>query len=131
VSDVNAQVVAPNRIDVLGGSYGQGVGGSGAGELETLNKILPHLSYLERGVGGKPTVQFSGVNVQVVSGAGKTRQAHIHIRRKRTDGQDRIRSDPVEAARGVALLTAADGRAWIGLIGTANLLKSATHRRNP
>ena len=43
-----------------------------AGELETLNKLLPHINYLESGVGGKPTVQFSGVNVQVVNGDAKT-----------------------------------------------------------
>jgi hypothetical protein len=44
----------------------------GAGQLETLNKILPHVNYLESGVAGKPTIQFSGVNVQVVNGEGKT-----------------------------------------------------------
>jgi hypothetical protein len=46
-----------------------------AAQLETLNKILPHTKYEENGVGGKPTIQFSGVNVQVVSGAGKTNAA--------------------------------------------------------
>jgi hypothetical protein len=44
----------------------------GTGELETLNKVLPHIKYEEAGVGGKPTVQFSAVNVQVVSGSGST-----------------------------------------------------------
>jgi hypothetical protein len=44
----------------------------GAGGLATLNKILPHINYVESGVGGKPTIQFSGVNVQVVNGEGKT-----------------------------------------------------------
>jgi hypothetical protein len=44
----------------------------GTGELETLNKILPHIKYEEAGVGGKPTIQFSAVNVQVVSGSGST-----------------------------------------------------------
>ena len=44
----------------------------GAGELETLDKILPHVTYLESGVAGKPTIQFSGVNVQVVNGEGTT-----------------------------------------------------------
>ncbi|HME02298.1 MAG TPA: hypothetical protein VKG38_04630, partial [Solirubrobacteraceae bacterium] len=34
--------------------------------------ILPHMTYVASGVGGKPTVQFSGVNVQVVNGEGKT-----------------------------------------------------------
>jgi hypothetical protein len=37
-----------------------------------LNKILPHVSYVERGVAGKPTIQLSGVNLQVVDGEGKT-----------------------------------------------------------
>src|SRR5437588_727637 len=32
----------------------------GTGGLETLNKILPHINYIEKGVAGKPTVQFSG-----------------------------------------------------------------------
>jgi len=43
-----------------------------AGELDTLRKLLPHVNYLESGVGGKPTVQFTGVNVQVVNGEGRT-----------------------------------------------------------
>jgi hypothetical protein len=47
----------------------------GTAELEKLDKILPHINYVESGVGGKPTIQFSGVNVQVVSGAGKTNAA--------------------------------------------------------
>lgn len=34
--------------------------------------ILAHMAYQARGVGGKPTIQFSGVNVQVVNGEGKT-----------------------------------------------------------
>jgi hypothetical protein len=44
----------------------------GAGGLATLNKVLPHMKYEEKGVGGKPTIQFSGVNVQIVNGEGKT-----------------------------------------------------------
>jgi hypothetical protein len=44
------------------------------GEQETaiLEKVAPHIKYEEHGVGGKPTIQFSGVNVQVVNGEGKT-----------------------------------------------------------
>jgi trimeric autotransporter adhesin len=45
------------------------------GELETLDKLLPHIKYVEKGVGGKPTIQFSGVNVQILSGSGSTRGA--------------------------------------------------------
>jgi hypothetical protein len=44
----------------------------GTGGLETLNKVLPHMSFLESGVGGKPTIVFSDVNVQVLSGSGST-----------------------------------------------------------
>jgi hypothetical protein len=40
--------------------------------LATLNKILPHLNYVESGVGGKPTIQVSGANLQIVNGEGKT-----------------------------------------------------------
>jgi hypothetical protein len=43
-----------------------------AAQLETLNKVLPHMKYEEKGVGGKPTIQFSGVNAQIVNGEGKT-----------------------------------------------------------
>ncbi|MDQ6810871.1 MAG: hypothetical protein M3Z95_03095 [Actinomycetota bacterium] len=44
----------------------------GTAELEKLDKILPHVNYVESGVGGKATIQFSGLNVQVVNGEGKT-----------------------------------------------------------
>ncbi len=44
----------------------------GSGGLEALNKMLPHMTYLESGVAGKPTIQFSGINLQVVSGSGTT-----------------------------------------------------------
>jgi hypothetical protein len=44
----------------------------GEAELEQLDKLLPHVSYTESGVGGKPTIRFSGVNVQVVNGEGTT-----------------------------------------------------------
>jgi hypothetical protein len=43
-----------------------------SGELETLKAILPFVKFVSSGVAGKPTVQFSGVNVQVVNGSGKT-----------------------------------------------------------
>jgi hypothetical protein len=44
----------------------------GTGDLETLDKLLPHLGYEEQGVGGKPTIQVTGANLQIVSGSGKT-----------------------------------------------------------
>ena len=45
-------------------------------ELETLDRILPHIRYEATGVGGKPTIRFSGVNVQIVNGEGKTASAN-------------------------------------------------------
>ncbi|MCW3029144.1 MAG: hypothetical protein JWN81_2355 [Solirubrobacterales bacterium] len=44
----------------------------GTGELATLNKILPYVNYVESGIAGKPTIQFSAVNLQVVNGEAKT-----------------------------------------------------------
>jgi hypothetical protein len=41
-------------------------------EQETLLSILPHIKYEEKGVASKPTIRFSGVNVQIVNGEGKT-----------------------------------------------------------
>jgi hypothetical protein len=37
--------------------------------------LLPYSKFIPSGVAGKPTVQFSGVNLQVVSGSGKTNAA--------------------------------------------------------
>jgi hypothetical protein len=56
-----------------GGPEGrEGSAGFTNAELETLKSVLPYIRYVASGIGGKPTVQFSGVNVQVVSGAEKT-----------------------------------------------------------
>src|SRR5262249_342423 len=41
-------------------------------ELATLRAMLPYIKFVPAGVGGKPTIQFTGVNVQLVSGAGKS-----------------------------------------------------------
>lgn len=49
-----------------------GTTGFSDGELETLRSLLPHIKFVGAGVGGKPTIQFSAVNVQVVNGEGKT-----------------------------------------------------------
>jgi len=49
-----------------------GTMGLTSGELETLKSILPYVRYVAAGVGGKPTIQFSAVNVQVVNGEGVT-----------------------------------------------------------
>src|SRR5438132_4574340 len=45
---------------------------SESAEQQTLLSILPHIKYVASGVGGKPTIQFSGVNAQVVNGEGNT-----------------------------------------------------------
>jgi hypothetical protein len=39
-------------------------------DQQTLLSILPHVSFQASGVGGKPTIQFSGMNLQVVNGSG-------------------------------------------------------------
>ena len=44
----------------------------GATELAALDEVMPHLKYEAAGVGGKPTIQFSGVNMQIVNGKGET-----------------------------------------------------------
>jgi hypothetical protein len=49
-----------------------GTTGFTSGELETLKALLPHIGFVSSGVAGKPTIEFSGVNVQIVSGVGKT-----------------------------------------------------------
>jgi hypothetical protein len=41
-------------------------------EQQKLLAILPYIKYVENGVGGKPTIQVSGANLQVVSGTGST-----------------------------------------------------------
>jgi len=45
---------------------------AGSADQQTLIQVLPHISFSAAGVGGKPTIKFSGVNVQLVSGSGKT-----------------------------------------------------------
>jgi hypothetical protein len=39
-------------------------------DQHTLLSILPHLTFQASGVDGKPTIQFSGANVQVINGTG-------------------------------------------------------------
>ena len=41
-------------------------------EQETLKSILPYIKYVSSGAGGKPTIQFSGVNLQILNGEGST-----------------------------------------------------------
>jgi len=37
-------------------------------EQETLKSILPYIKFVASGVGGKPTIQISGANIQIVNG---------------------------------------------------------------
>jgi hypothetical protein len=39
-------------------------------EQEKLEKILPYVKFVAKGVDEKPTIQFSGANIQIISGAG-------------------------------------------------------------
>jgi hypothetical protein len=50
----------------------EGKTGLSAAEVALLKNILPHIQFVASGVGAKPTVQFSGVNLQVVNGLNKT-----------------------------------------------------------
>ena len=43
-----------------------------AADQQALIAILPYVRFAASGVGGKPTITFSGVNVQVASGTGST-----------------------------------------------------------
>ena len=43
-----------------------------AADQNTLLSVLPHMSFISSGVGGKPMIRFSQVNVQIVSGSGST-----------------------------------------------------------
>ena len=42
-----------------------------AAEKETLLAVLPYVKFVKEGVDKKPTIKFSGANMQVVSGAAK------------------------------------------------------------
>ncbi len=54
---------------VSGGSSASGCAG---GTTAVNASILSHASYTDTGIDGKPTITFTGVNVQVVSGSGST-----------------------------------------------------------
>jgi hypothetical protein len=41
-------------------------------EKQKLEAILPYVKYVASGVGGKPTIQISGANLQILSGSGST-----------------------------------------------------------
>ena len=50
----------------------EGGAGFSTEQREKLKAILPYIKYTASGIAGKPTIVFSGVNVQVVDGEGKT-----------------------------------------------------------
>jgi len=54
------------------GEGSTGEAGLTAEETALLKKVLPHVTYIASGVGGKPTIQISAANVQIVNGEGKT-----------------------------------------------------------
>ncbi len=54
------------------GKKGEAGSGLSAEQIEQLKALLPHITLIASGVGGKPTIRFSGVNVQIVNGSGKT-----------------------------------------------------------
>jgi hypothetical protein len=67
----------PNKAVTSAGSTGTCASGSTAVALpasstdqQTLLSILPHVSFQASGVGGKPTIEFSAVNLQLVNGSG-------------------------------------------------------------
>src|ERR1700758_1264362 len=53
-------------------SGGSSASGCGSGTTAVNASILSHASYTDSGIDGQPTITFSGVNVQVVSGSGST-----------------------------------------------------------
>lgn len=48
----------------------------GAAELATLSQITPHIKYQASGIDGKPTIQFTGVNVQIINGEDETNETN-------------------------------------------------------
>ncbi|MGP0103174.1 MAG: hypothetical protein ACLPUT_16330 [Solirubrobacteraceae bacterium] len=54
-----------------GGEGKPGVSLLSSAEQEALKAVLPYIRLVSSGVDGKPTIQFTGANVQILSGAGK------------------------------------------------------------
>jgi len=70
-----------------------------AEEQQKLLAILPYIKYVQKGVGGKPTIQFSGANVQIVNGEGKTETANgagnLIIGYDQTGGEFELAGEPI------------------------------------
>jgi trimeric autotransporter adhesin len=73
-SAVSAAGAVTPRWECVPSAAGQPVtsGGIGASPSCSSGKAVLAPTYISSGVGGKPTVAFSGVNVQIVSGSGST-----------------------------------------------------------
>ncbi len=54
----------------------QGLSTLSAAEQKKLTEILPYVQLVAAGVDGKPTIQFTGANVQIVNGSGETEEAN-------------------------------------------------------
>ena len=39
-------------------------------EIKTLDEIVPYIKFVAEGIDKKPTIQFSGANLQVIDGSG-------------------------------------------------------------
>jgi hypothetical protein len=66
---------AEGRAGSEGKQGPEGKSGFTAGEAEQLKALLAHLRFVVSGPNGKPAIQFTGVNLQVLSGAGETEGA--------------------------------------------------------
>jgi hypothetical protein len=70
-------IAGPTGAQGLPGPEGQpGLPALSREEQEKLKTILPYIKLVARGVGGKPTIEFSGANVQIVNGEGSTQTAN-------------------------------------------------------
>jgi len=75
VTPTKGACAAKYKLVELGAEGKEGKEGTFAGltaaEKETLLSVLPYVKFVKEGVDKKPTIKFSGANVQVVSGAAK------------------------------------------------------------
>jgi hypothetical protein len=63
---------SPGKNGAEGKQGPEGKAGVSSAEAEQLKALLPYIKLLPSGIAGKPTVQFSKVNVQIINGEGKT-----------------------------------------------------------
>jgi hypothetical protein len=60
------------KVGLEGEPGPEGRAGFTGEEVAELRALLPYVSFVAHGAGGEPTIEFSGVNVQIVNGAGIT-----------------------------------------------------------